>query len=357
MPEPSKVRWSQLKVGVVAVAAMVILAVLIFLLTGSKNIFERNESVRTYMADGAGMTESTPVRLNGILVGAVQGIKLSGSKDPKRAVEFELTIQNKYMRDIPEDSTAAVTAANLLGSKFIDITKGQSPTPVKPGGELRSLQTQDIPELMAQSANLIQTLQDISKRADSMLADVDAGKGNLGKLLRDDELYKRLNAIAAEGQQLLTDVRTGKGTLSKLIYDDQLYQEVRAPIKRIDAMLADLQQGQGSAGKLLKDPQLYDEAQQTIAEMRRLTQELNEGKGTAGKLLKDEQLYKQFTTLAAKLDDTIERINSGQGTVGQLLVNPQLYEAMNGTMREFQGLAKDIRSNPKKFLRIKLAIF
>ena len=172
------------------------------------------------------------------------------------------------MPDIPEDSTAAVTAANLLGSKFIDITKGQSATPVKPGGELRSLQTQDIPELMAQSANLITTLQDISKRADSMLADIDAGKGNLGKLLRDDELYKRLNAIAAEGQQLLADVRNGKGTLSKLIYDDSLYQEVRAPIKRIDAMLADLQQGQGSAGKLLKDPQVYDEAQQTLAEMR-----------------------------------------------------------------------------------------
>jgi phospholipid/cholesterol/gamma-HCH transport system substrate-binding protein len=357
MPERSKVRWSQLKVGVVAVAAMVVLAVLIFLLTGSKSLFERDETVRTYMSDGAGMTESTPVRLNGILVGAVQGIKLSGSKNPQRAVEFSLTIQKKYMREIPDDSTAAVTAANLLGSKFIDITKGQSPTPVKPGGELRSLQTQDIPELMAQSANLINTLQDISKRTDAMLADIDAGKGNLGKLLRDDELYKRLNGIAAEGQQLLADVRNGKGTLSKLIYDDQLYQEVRAPIKRIDAMLADLQQGQGSAGKLLKDPQLYDEAQQTIAEMRRLAQELSEGKGTAGKLLKDDQLYKQFTTLTARLDDTIERINSGQGTVGQLLVNPQMYEAMNGAMREFQGLAKDIRSNPKKFLRIKLAIF
>ncbi|MGD0362041.1 MAG: MlaD family protein [Bryobacteraceae bacterium] len=357
MAERSKVRWSQLKVGVVAFVAMVVLAVLIFLLTGNKNIFERNETVRTYMADGAGMTESTPVRLNGILVGAVQGIKLSGSKDPQRAVEFSLTIQSKYMPDIPQDSTAAVTAANLLGSKFIDITKGQSATPVKPGGELRSLQTQDIPELMAQSANLITTLQDISKRADSMLADIDAGKGNLGKLLRDDELYKRLNAIAAEGQQLLADVRNGKGTLSKLIYDDSLYEEVRAPIKRIDAMLADLQQGQGSAGKLLKDPQVYDEAQQTLAEMRRLTQDLNAGKGTAGKLLKDEQLYKELTDLTAKLDNTIDRINSGQGTVGQLLVNPQMYDAMNGAMREFQALAKDIRANPKKFLRIKLAIF
>jgi len=357
MPELTKVRWSQLKVGVVAVAAMLVLAVLIFLLTGNRSIFERDQTVRTYMADGAGMTESTPVRLNGILVGAVQGIKLSGSKNPARAVEFQLTIQEKYMREIPDDSTAAVTAANLLGSKFIDITKGQSATPIKPGGELRSLQTQDIPELMAQSANLIQTLQDISKRANSMLADIDEGKGNLGKLLRDDELYNRLNAIAAEGQQLLADVRNGKGTLSKLIYDDSLYQEVRAPIKRIDQMLADLQQGQGSAGKLLKDPQVYDEAQQTLAEMRKLTQDLNAGKGTAGKLLKDEQLYKQFTELTAKLDTTIDRINSGQGTVGQLLVNPQMYDAMNGAMHEFQGLAKDIRSNPKKFLTIRLKIF
>ncbi len=357
MSERSKIRWSQLKVGVVAFAAMVVLAVLIFLLTGTRNIFEGNETLRTYMADAAGMTESTPVRLNGITVGAVGGIKLSGSKDAKRAVEFELTIQSKYMRDIPEDSTAAVTAANLLGSKFIDITKGQSATPAKPGGELRSLQTQDIPELMAQSANLITTLQDISKRTDAMLADIDAGKGNLGKLLRDDELYKRLNAIAAEGQQLLTDVRSGQGTLSKLIYDNGLYDDVRAPLKRIDAMLDDLQQGHGTAGKLLKDPQVYDEAQQTLAEMRRLTQELNAGKGTAGKLLKDDELYKQLTGLTAKLDNTIDRINSGQGTIGQLLVNPQMYEALNGAMRQFQDLAKDIRANPKKFLRIKLAIF
>ncbi len=357
MPESSKIRWSQLKVGIVAFAAMVVLAVLIFLLTGSKNIFQRNESVRTYMADGAGMTESTPVRLNGILVGAVQSIQLSKSKDPKRAVEFELTIQEKYLKEIPEDSTAAVTAANLLGSKFIDITKGQSTTPVKPNGELRSLQTQDIPELMAQSANLITTLQDISKRADGMLADIDAGKGNLGKLLRDDELYKRLNAIAAEGQQLLSDVRNGKGTLSKLLYDDSLYQEVRAPLKRIDQMLDDLNQGHGTAGKLLKDPTVYDEAQQTLAEMRKLSQDLNAGKGSAGKLLKDDKLYNQFTTLAGKLDTMIDRMNSGQGTVGQLLVNPQMYDAMNGAMREFQSLAKDMRANPKKFLRIKLAIF
>jgi len=353
----SKIRWSQLKVGVIAFSAVIILALLIFLLTGSRGIFEHNETIRTYLDDAAGIAESTPVRLNGILVGAVQAVSLSGSKDPKRAVQFEMAIEGKFLKEIPEDSTAEISAANLLGDKFVNITKGRSANPVKPGAEIRSLVGQDIPELMAQSANLLDTLQDISKRADAILADVDAGKGNLGKLLRDEELYNRLDGIALEGQQLLADVRNGKGTLSKLLYDDALYEEVRAPIKRIDAMLADLQQGNGTAGKLLKDPQLYDAAQQTIAEMRRLTQELNAGKGTAGKLLKDEKLYDQLNALAAKLDTTIDHINAGQGTVGQLLINPQLYEAMNGAMREFQSLAKDIRANPKKFLRIKLAIF
>ncbi|MFN7998845.1 MAG: MlaD family protein [Bryobacteraceae bacterium] len=357
MPDHSKVRWSQLKVGIVAFASLIVLGVLIFLLTGSRGIFQHNEPVRTYMDDASGIAESAPVRLNGILVGTIQSIRISGSKDPKRAVEFVMSIQENFMKEIPEDSTTEISAANLLGDKFINITKGRSAVPVKPGSELKSLQAQDIPELMAQSANLLATLQDIAKRTNTMLADIDAGKGNLGKLLRDDELYNRLNGIAAEGQKLLADVRSGQGTLSKLLYDDSLYQEIRAPIKRIDSMLADLQQGQGTAGKLLKDPQVYDEARQTLAEMRRLTQDLNAGKGTAGKLLKDEQLYKQLNQLTAKLDTTIDRINSGQGTIGQLMVNPQLYESMQGAMREFQSLAKDIRANPKKFLRLKLAIF
>ena len=78
-----------------------ILALLILLLTGSRGIFEHNEILRTYLDDAAGIAESTPVRLNGILVGAVQGVRLSGSKDPKRAVEFTMAIQEKFMKEIP----------------------------------------------------------------------------------------------------------------------------------------------------------------------------------------------------------------------------------------------------------------
>lgn len=359
MPSAKKVAWSQLKVGITAAVAMVILGALVFLLTGSTGLFEKNVRIRTYMDDASGTGKNAPVRLNGINIGNVEDIRLSGSNDPKRAVEFVLSVQDKFLPDIPDDSTAAINAASLLGDKFINITKGPNRhgRHVQPGGELASLQVQDIPELMAQTTNLLTTMQDILKRLDSMIGDIDQGKGNIGKLIKDEELYNRLNAIAAEGQKIMTDVRTGKGTISKLLYDDTLYNDLRAPIQRLDALLAELQQSNGTAGRLLHDPKLYDEAQATIAEIRRVVAGINTGQGTAGKLLKDDKLYAGLNQLIGKIDQTVDRMSSGQGTVGQLMVNPQLYEAMNGAMREFQSLAKDIRANPKKFLSIKLGLF
>lgn len=357
MPSAKKVSWAQLRIGILAMVAMAILATLIFLLTGNTSFFESKATLHTYMDDSAGMTTGTPVRLNGILVGDISDVKLSGSKDPKRIVEIEMSVKGKYIPDIPDDSIAGVSAANLLGDKFINITKGVSPRHVEPGGELRSLQVQDIPELMAQSANILTQFQTILGRVDRLLGDVEAGRGNIGKLLKDEELYARLNGTISEAQQIVSDIRRGHGTISRLLYDDTLYQEVRAPIQRLNDLLNELQQGKGSAGKLLKDPGLYDDVRKTTAAINALLADLNAGKGTAGKLLKDDELYRKFSAIVTKFDTTIDRINSGQGTLGQLLVNPQLYESLNGATGEMHQLFKDMRANPKKFLRIKLALF
>lgn len=357
MPDPRRIRWSQLKVGLLAIAAMVILAVLIFLLTGSRGVFRRDAILHVYVADAAGTATSAPVRLHGFLIGYVESIQLSGLPDPARAVRFDLSVEERYLEQIPKDSIAIITAASLLGDKFINITRGKSPEPIEPGGVLRSEPPQDIPELMAQSALVLQTLQNIVRRVDFLVAGVERGEGNIGKLLRDEELYRRLSGMAAEGEQLLADIRKGKGTISRLIYDDALYEEVRAPIRRIDVMLADLQKGSGTAGRLLRDPALYDEAQQALAELRTLVAGVQAGRGTVGKLVTDEQLYARMNTLVERIDVTLDRINSGQGTLGQLVVNPQLYDSLSGTMREFQSLARDIRSNPKRFLTIRLTLF
>jgi phospholipid/cholesterol/gamma-HCH transport system substrate-binding protein len=358
MADPKKVRWSQLKVGILGLVSFLVLAVLIFLLTSSRGLFQKKALLRTFMDDASGIAVGTPVRLNGITIGSLDQVRLTNSADPNRTVEFDMDVEERYLRDIPIDSVAGVGAANLLGDKFINITKGRDTAhTVQNGAEIRSQQTQDIPQLMDQSARLLDTFQTIVKRIDALLAGVEQGKGNIGKLLKDEELYSRLNGIVSEGQGLLKDIRTGKGTLSKLLYDDELYNDLRAPLKRADALLADLEAGRGTAGKLLKDPALFDEMQSTIKEIRTLAADLNAGKGTAGKLLKDDALHKRLDELIGRLNGTMDKINSGQGTIGQFMVNPQLYESLNGATKEFQSLAKDIRANPKKFLSIRLTLF
>jgi phospholipid/cholesterol/gamma-HCH transport system substrate-binding protein len=39
------------------------------------------------------------------------------------------------------------------------------------------------------------------------------------------------------------------------------------------------------------------------------------------------------------------------------MINPQLYDSLNGATRELNALLVDVRKNPKKFLRLKLALF
>jgi phospholipid/cholesterol/gamma-HCH transport system substrate-binding protein len=357
MAAQKKVRWAQLRAGVVAAIAMIITAVLIFLITGQTNIFQGEFHVRTYMVDSAGMADNAPVRLNGILAGHIGTIRLSGSRDPNRTVEIDMVIQEKFLDQIPDDSRAAISASNLLGDKYINITKGTHPKHVEEGGEIQAQPTQDIPELIAQSTSLLGQLQTIIGRVDGLLAIVESGEGNIGKLIKDNTLYDRLNSVAGEVDQLVKDVKNSNGTISHLLYDDTLYNDLRKPIQRIDDMLADVQKAKGTAGKVLYDSQLYDEARQSIAEAKHLLDNLNAGKGTAGKLLTDEEVYRQLTLITEKVNSAMDKVNSGQGTIGQLMVNPQLYDALTGSTRELQSLTKDIRANPRKFLSIKLALF
>ncbi len=121
--------------------------------------------------------------------------------------------------------------------------------------------------------------------------------------------------------------------------------------------MKNLEKGEGTAGKVLKDPALYNDLHTSVTQLNTILADLNAGKGTAGELLKDNKLAKQLSITLDKVDMSIDKVNSGQGTIGQLFTNPALYDSLNGTTRELHELLKDFRSNPKKFLRIKLSFF
>jgi len=357
MPTQTKVSWARLRAGLLAIAAMTILAILVFLITGHTNIFESNVVIYAYMSDAAALTNGAPVNLNGIPIGKVKSISQSGSKDSRRLVRIEMQVPQSQLKAIPVDSVASISAANVLGTKYINIKSGMSETAIAPGQEVPSLNTQAFDDLVQQGYSVLTALQGTVDRVDKIIGIVESGKGSIGKLLVYETLYNHFLQIVDEVKQLADVLNSNQGTFGKLIYDREIYDDLRKSLARADSLLQGLQEGQGTAGKLLKDKALYDEAQQTVAGLHKVVDDLNAGQGTAGKLLKNDDLHNQLKETLAKIDQVIDKVNSGQGTIGQLLVNQQLYENLNGATAEMHGLMKDFRANPKKFLRIKLAIF
>jgi len=364
MPLNNKVGWARLRVGMMAIVALVILGVLMYLLSGSQGLFVSKSDVYVYINDSADMASGAPVRLNGILVGQIKSVDLSGSNQPGRIVKLTLEINNEYLNQIPVDSQAQMAQPNVLGTRYINIKKGQSKQTIAAGGELRSESTAALEDLFAQGDTTLAAMQDILKKLDSIINSIEDGKGTIGKLLVDETLYSRVLSIADEAQKLLAAVNSNEGSLGKFIRDPGLYDDVRASVGRINKLMDNIDQGQGTLGQVAKNPALYNNAQDAITDLRKsigslnsILADLDAGKGTAGRLLKSDELADQLKATITRLDTMVDAINSGKGTIGQLMVNPSLYESLDGTTRELNGLLKDFRANPKKFLRIKLGLF
>jgi phospholipid/cholesterol/gamma-HCH transport system substrate-binding protein len=362
MPSSAKAKWSELRVGLMAIAAMAILGFLIFLMTSNKGFFKSEVEVYTYMDDSAAIVEGAPVRLNGILIGQITKVALSGETDPRRTVRLTLRVQDEYLRLIPMDSTAKLAAENLLGTKYINITRGQSKEILKAGGEVASATTPELEDLFQQGYTSLGSLDAILKKLNTLLDQIQSGKGTIGQLLVDDTLARKANVVLDDVHKLVDGVNVAlaspDNSVGKLLHDNSdLYNDVRGSLKRFDTLLEALNNGEGTAGKFLKDPAVYDEFHATITDFRNLLAGINRGEGDAGKFLKSDEMHQEFQATLGRLDTLLDKINNGQGAVSQLLNNPALYEDLDGTTREIQGLIKDFRSNPKKFLHIKLGLF
>jgi phospholipid/cholesterol/gamma-HCH transport system substrate-binding protein len=358
MAAGSKTSWAQLKIGLVAAAALAALALFIILKTSTNPLFQQTSDVYAYFDDSFAMTEgATPVRLNGILVGKVKAIGLSGSDALNRAVKVTLSINTESLRQIPVDSTASMAQQNLLGARYINIKRGKLPDTVPPGGEIKTGDTTEIQDMLDQGTTTLSALQAILKRVETLVAEIEDGKGTIGKFLRDETLYNNLSSATDEMRKLVVAFNRPDSTLGHLINQDDLYQDFRGTMSRVNKLMDGLEDGKGTLGKLLKDDSLHEDVRGAVADLRKTLKLINEGDGTVGKLMTSDALHRQLEEFISRADVLMDKINSGEGTLGQLLVNPSLYESSDATMREVQGLMKDFRANPKKFLSIQLKLF
>jgi phospholipid/cholesterol/gamma-HCH transport system substrate-binding protein len=287
---------------------------------------------------------------------------LSGSSQPGKVIKVTMQIDDEYLKSIPVDSHAEITAGNLLGTKYINIKKGQSLQLIAKGGVVLSTDVPTIDDFVKQGNTTLTALQSIVTKAGVIVDQVQAGKGTIGMLLVDDTIARKMTSIVVEAEKLVVTLRTAAessdNSVGKLLHDNgAMYDDIRASMARINGLMDDIEKGDGTIGKFVKDPAVYNEALKTIADVRKILADIDSGKGDVGKLLKSDELHDEIKATMGRVDVMLDKINKGEGTVGQLLNNPALYENLDGTTREVRALLKDFRANPKKFLTIYLKLF
>jgi phospholipid/cholesterol/gamma-HCH transport system substrate-binding protein len=346
MPRTRSLAWAELKIGIVSVTAMALAVIFIFAVGGQAGFFWQQYSLKTRFPDVQGLKPGAVIRVAGVEVGKVESIEFSGSE-----VEVGLGVKEEMQSRITTESRASIGSLSLLGEPVIDITPSSSGTPLKDGDTIQAVrpkgQLSDVAESATQSLGQINNL----------LADIRSGKGTVGKLFTDDNLYREINQFVGSAQVVAAGIRDGQGTLGKLIRDPAAYNRLNAALTSLNDITARISAGEGSLGRLLKDDAMARSLSATTGNLEQVTGRLNKGEGTAGKLLTDTQLYDRFNSLASRVDTLTGDLQKGQGTAGQLLHDKQLYDNMNGAANELRGLIGEIRKDPRKYLNVRVSIF
>lgn len=346
MPRTRSLAWSELKIGVLTIVAIVIAAVLIFSLTGTRGFFWQRYSLKTRFPNVAGLASGSPVRIAGVEVGSVTAVDFVGEEVE---VTFEVKEDNRPL--ITSTSVARLGSVSLLGESAVDITPSVTGTPIPDWGYVPPGKP-----AAALSDMTDQASQGIAELT-ALITDIRGGRGTVGKLMTDDQLYAQLNRFVAAAGDLTDGLKQGRGTLGQLMTDPAAANALENSLKSIEQVTRQISEGQGSLGTLLKDDTFSKSLTSATGNIDALVARINRGEGTAGKLVTDPALFDRLNSVTTRLDTLVTQLNDGQGTAGQLLKDKQLYENMNGAVGDLRALVADIRKDPRKFLNIKVSVF
>lgn len=346
MPRTRSLAWSELKIGLLTVFALVMATVLIFLLSGEGGFFWQRYALKTVFPNVAGLKPGAPVRVAGVEVGAVTEAQFLGDR-----VEVVMELSRDMQSRVTSTSVASLGSISLLGEAAVDITASSQGTPVPEWGYVTSgPAVGSIADVTAQASEGIEELT-------VLLRDARAGRGTLGRLITDEGLYMEMQSLVTSLDAVVQNVNRGQGTLGRLANDPAAAKALEASLQNMEAVTARIRSGEGSLGRLLNDDAMAKSLTSTTNNLDSITGQISRGQGTAGKLITERELYDRLNSMSQRLDQVMTGLQQGEGTAGQLLKDRQLYENINGTVNEMRQLVQDIRADPRKYLNVRVSLF
>lgn len=335
--------FRDLLTGITALIGLAGLIVTLMVIGDVGNVVQRYYYLKVNMGTAAGLSETSPVTLNGVRIGQVTTTKVL----PPPAIGAELTLRVKGEVKIPKVVLVSVDRG-FIGDGSLEFTVPPEATAaqlsvVYVDGD--TIEGGSPPNLLGQVAGIIQEpLEKLTNTA----ANIDALAAEYTKL------GQRLNEMMEP--RTLQDVANGSPP------------NVRSTLERLDRALV-------GADAWLNDPALRQEARDTVAKARQL---MDEGSAlvetwkatgvTADSTLRSVQqtsddarariadlggkvnvTLEKIDSAAAGLSKAIENVNSGNGTLGQLATNPDLYNNLKDASRRLDRALEDFQLLIQKF--------
>lgn len=286
-------------------AILVLLGLLLILFTFNylkgQNLFDSSRKFYVVYDNIEGLTLSSPVTINGFIVGKIQEISFNAKNDAR--LKVTLTVDNNFK--FSKNSKAELYETGLIGGKAIAIV------PVFDEAEE-------------------------AKNGDVLTATVKKG---LLQSLDLGSLQLKLEGLVVSADSVLTSVNS--------VLDNDTKANLRSAFAQLNATIASLENTSESLNKLIVNSKLDS----TLTNFNELSSNLVEitdslaDVGLAGTV-------KNLESAVGNFNNVLSSIESGEGTLGKLVKDEALYNNLENATKELEELLEDIKLHPKRYFRI-----
>ncbi len=359
MERSNQIGWAQVRAGVFILVALLLVAGAILLMGQKTKLFVPTSTIRITMKNVLGLKEGAPVWLAGVDIGVVKEIRFENPRDSNEVL-IVAEVDAKAHKKMGPDSVITIKTRGLMGEKYVDILPSAS------------YHNQPVTQF---NGKVVATIDDVAQQAgitfeklNSIVDNVQSGKGTLGLLATDTKLYINAVQLSHELNILASNINRGQGTLGRLARSGEPYDKLMQILNRADKTLYDIQNSDGSLNRLIYDKTLYtklvslaEKSNQAADDVRELNRKLTSKTSTLGMLVNDRELYDKSLSLVTSADNSMKeletitaKLKAGEGTVGQLISQKELYDKLNRMVDNMDALMQDVKQHPGRYVKFSL---
>ncbi len=285
----------KIKLGVFVTAGLFLLALALYLVGNQRNMFSTRFPLNTHFSEVSGLRQGGNVRFAGIDVGTVSKITIINDT----TVRVDMLLREEVQNHIKKNAIATIGTDGLVGNVIINIKAGYGDAlPIEANDQIASQPNVDTDALLQTLSVSNENLARLTQNLVSITDQVNAGRGALGVMLKDDHLANDLQQTLANLSQASAKTTT---TFTKL-----------------ESIADKIGDGPGIISFLTEDTTTVWQLQQTMnnlqsastvvteitTDLQRLTEQVESGQGTAGLLISD-------TAFAEDIQQSVDEIQTG----------------------------------------------